>query len=134
MGDVGRFLECFSGLTDPRQRNKVLYPLPEVLLLLLAARLAGSDDFVEICWWGERQLGFLRRFCPYKNGIPSHDTLGDLLAVLKPAEFRVCFSAWVDGLRADYGSAADPEIVAIDGKTSRRSHDRAAGRGPLHLL
>jgi hypothetical protein len=70
-------LEHFSALEDPRQQAKVLYPLPEILLLLLCATLAGPDDFVEMQLWGNQNLAFLRHFCPYAQGIPSHDTLGD---------------------------------------------------------
>jgi DDE family transposase len=67
-------LDHFSALEDPRQAAKVLYPLPEIVLLLLGATLAGADDFVEIQLWGNRNLAFLRRFLPYRHGIPSHDT------------------------------------------------------------
>jgi predicted transposase YbfD/YdcC len=122
-------LTRFAALEDPRQRAKVLYPLPEVLLLLLCATLAGADDLVEIELWGEEQLAFLRRFLPYRHGIPSHDTLGGVLAALDPALFKACFVAWVEGLRT-----SEPDIVAVDGKTSRRSHARNQGREPLHLV
>jgi predicted transposase YbfD/YdcC len=122
-------LTCFATLKDPRQRAKVLYPLPEILLLVLAATIAGADDFVEVTLWGKEHQAFLRRFLPYEKGFPSHDTLCDVFAALDPDLFRACFIAWVDGLR-DSG----PEIIAIDGKTSRRSHDRPKGRNPLHLV
>jgi hypothetical protein len=122
-------LDRFSALKDPRQQAKVLYPLPEILLLLLGATLAGADDLVEIALWGNQQLAFLRRFRPYTHGIPSHDTLGAVLGVLDPDRFKTCFTAWVEGLRE-----AEPDLVAIDGKASRRSHARAKGREPLHLV
>jgi predicted transposase YbfD/YdcC len=122
-------LARFAALEDPRQQAKVLYPLPEILLLLLCATLAGADDLVEIGLWGEEQLSFLRRFLPYRHGVPSHDTLGAVLAALDPALFKACFVSWVEGLRQ-----AEPEVVAIDGKTSRRSHARSKGHEPLHLV
>jgi predicted transposase YbfD/YdcC len=122
-------LDHFAALKDPRQNAKILYPLPELLLLVLSATLAGADDFVETTLWGAEHLGYLRRFYPYEKGIPSHDTLCDVFAALDPALFKSCFMAWVDGLRDD-----DPDIIAIDGKTSRRSHDRRKGRNPLHLV
>ena len=94
-------LDRFAALTDPRQVAKVLFPLPEILLLVLAATLAGADDFVEVQAWGEERLTFLRRFLPYGNGIPSHDTLNGVLNALDPELFQHCFVTWVDGLRTD---------------------------------
>lgn len=122
-------LDHFSALRDPRQAWKVIYPLPEIMLLILAATMASAEDFVEIEEWGEGQLDFLRTFLPYANGIPSHDALNDLVNALDPELFKACFTSWVDTLRD-----ADPDIIAIDGKTSRRTHNRAKGREPLHLV
>jgi predicted transposase YbfD/YdcC len=122
-------IEHFSALEDPRQSWKVVYPLPEILLLVLCATLAGAEDFVEARLWGRKNLGFLRRFVPFAQGVPSHDTLNDVVNALDPALFKTCFVAWVDELRD-----AEPDIVAIDGKTSRRTHNRAKGREPLHLV
>ena len=70
------------------------------------------EDFVEIKLWGGRRLDFLRRFYPYERGVPSHDTLNDLINALDPQVFKACFLAWVEGLRDD-----QPEVIAIDGKT-----------------
>jgi predicted transposase YbfD/YdcC len=125
-------IEHFSALEDPRQAWKVVYPLPEILLLVLGATLAGADDFVEITAWGEEQLGFLRRLLPYADGIPSHDALNDVMNALDAELFAACFTAWVAGLRE--ADAAEPDLVAVDGKTSRRTHARARGRDPLHLV
>jgi predicted transposase YbfD/YdcC len=126
-------LQHFSAVEDPRQSWKVLYPLPEVLLLMLCATLAGADDLVEIEAWGRERLDFLRRFLPFHRGVPSHDTLGDVMAALDPDLFTTCFVTWVEALRE-----SAPDVVAIDGKTSRRSHARAplgfGGREPLHLV
>jgi DDE_Tnp_1-associated len=74
---VPSFLTHFSALNDPRQSPKVLYPLPEILLLLLSATIAGADDFVEVALWGQEHLDFLRRYQPFRHGIPSHDVLCD---------------------------------------------------------
>lgn len=122
-------LDHFAALSDPRQAWKVVYPLPEVLLLVLCGTLAGAEDFVEIRRWGVVHRAFLERFLPYARGIPSHDTLGDVVAALDGASFSACFTSWVEGLRD-----AEPDIVAVDGKTSRRTHDRGNGRDPLHLV
>lgn len=122
-------LDHFAALKDPRQAWKVVYPLPELILLVLCAVIAGAEDCVEIRRWARLHLDFLRRFLPFAKGIPSHDTLNDILNALDPSVFTACFTNWVASL-----TDADPDIVAIDGKTSRRSHDHARGRGPLHLV
>src|SRR3954447_512275 len=125
----GPLLDHFSALKDSRQQAKVLHPLPEIILLLLCGTLAGADDFVEIALWGGEHLAFLRRFLPCRHGIPSHDTLGEVVAALDPELFKGCFTRWVEGLRE-----AEPDLVAVDGKTSRRTHARGKGRDPPHLV
>lgn len=90
-GSTISLLEHFSALADPRQAWKVVYPLPEILLLVLAATLAGADDFVEARLWGQAQLPFLRRFLAFRHGIPSHDTLNDVINALDPELFKTCF-------------------------------------------
>ena len=135
-------LEYFSGIDDPRQAGKVLYPLPEVMLLVLCGEVSGADGFVEIARWGEMNLAFLRRFLPFAHGVPSHDALTDLFNALDHAAFRDAFIAWAQSLRGagqaapgpERGPERGPEIVAVDGKTSRRSGDRAKGRAALHLV
>ena len=122
-------LDHFSALSDPRQRWRVLYPLPEILLLVLCATLSGMEDFVEIRLWGDERLDFLRRFLPYERGLPAHDTLNDVINGLDADVFKTCFANWVEALRD-----RAPDIIAIDGKTSRRSHARGKGREPLHLV
>jgi predicted transposase YbfD/YdcC len=87
------------------------------------------EDFVEIRLWGEQRLDFLRRFLPYERGLPSHDTLNDVINALDADLFKTCFTNWVETLRD-----RAPEIIAIDGKTSRRTHARRKGREPLHLV
>ena len=123
------FLTYFKDLTDPRQRGKVAYPLDEVLLLCLLAVLAGAETFVDIALFGEKKLDFLRRFRPFKEGTPAHDHLGDILAVLDAEQFQRCFAAWVASF------CGVPEgVIAIDGKTVRRSHDRAAAKAAIHMV
>lgn len=126
-------IEHFGALEDPRQSWKVLFPLPEILLLVLCGTLAGAEDFVEIKRWGQVHQEFLRRLLPFKAGVPSHDTLNDVINAIDGALFAQCFTAWVEGLREQTPSLA-PEIIAIDGKTSRRTHDRSKDRGPLHMV
>jgi predicted transposase YbfD/YdcC len=79
--------------------------------------------------WGELHIDFLCRFLPYKDGIPSHDALNELMNALNPALFSECFVTWVNSLRDD-----DPDIVAVDAKTSRRTHAKSKERQPLYLV
>jgi hypothetical protein len=110
------FLEYFEDLPDPRLRGKVMYPLDEVLLLALLAVLAGAETFVDFAWFGAKKLPLLRRFRPFLDGTPSHHHLGDTFASLDAKQFQRCFVAWVTAL-----TGAPAEVIAIDGKTSRRS-------------
>lgn len=121
------FLDHFSGLHDPRQPWKVAFPLPEILLMVLCGTLAGARNFVEIRHWAGHKLDFLRRLLAFRRGVPSHDTLDDVMNALDARLFSECFTSWVESLRA-----AEPDIVAVDGKTSRRAH--AADQHPLHLV
>jgi hypothetical protein len=117
-------LDHFAALPDPRQHAKILYPLPEILLLVLSATLAGADDFVETTLWGTQHLAFLRRFYRYESGIPSHDTLCDVFAALDPELFKACFLAWTSGLRDACPWALvprdDADIIAIDSLPRRK--------------
>jgi len=123
------FLKYFKDLPDPRQRGKVIYPLDEVLLLCLLAVLGGAETFVDIALFGEKKIGLLRRFRPFRDGTPSHDHLGDIFATLDAVQFQRCFVAWVAALT---GAAAD--VIAIDGKTLRRSYQKKAGKAPIHMV
>ncbi len=128
-------IDHFAAPQDPRQSWKVLFALPEVLLLVLCGTLAGAEESVEIRRWGQLHQGFLRRLPPFKAGVPSHDTLNDVVNAMDGALFAQCFTAWVEGLREPAPAlSTTPEIVAIDGKTSRRTHDRSRDRGPLHMV
>ena len=123
------FLSHFKDLPDPRQRGKVVYPLDEVLLLCLLAVLGGSETFVDIARFGEKKLGLLRRFRPFRDGTPSHDHLGDIFATLDAEKFQRCFVAWVAALT---GTSA--EVIAIDGKMVRRSYQKKGAKAPIHMV
>ena len=122
------FLNHFKDMRDPRQRGKVMYPLEEILLLALLAVLAGAESFVDIARFGCMKLELLRRFRPFLDGTPSHDHLGDIFAALDAEQFQRCFVSWVASL------IGVPEgVVAIDGKTVRRSGGKA-GKGAIHMV
>jgi predicted transposase YbfD/YdcC len=122
------FLSHFKDLTDPRQPGKVTYPLDEVLLLCLLAVLAGAECFTEIALFGTKKLALLRRFRPFKDGTPTHDHLGDILATLDAEQFQSCFVAWVAAV-----AGVPAGVVAIDGKTVRRSA-RKGGKAAIHMV
>ena len=122
-------LEHFSEIEDPREAWRIAHPLPEVLLLVVCASVASCDDFDDIAVWGENHLAFLRRFLPYHHGIPCARWLNILMNRIDPDLFSACFMSWASELRPDA-----PGLIALDGKTSRRSHDRATGKAALHLI
>jgi len=125
--EVVVFLSYFSDLPDCRQFAKVKYPLAEVLLLCLLAVIAGAETITDIARFGEKKLALLRRFRPFREGTPTHDHLGDILATLDADQFQRCFVAWVASL------IGVPEgVVAIDGKTVRRS--KGAGKDAIHMV
>jgi predicted transposase YbfD/YdcC len=124
------FLNHFRDLADPRQAGKVIYPLTEVLLLCLLAVLAGAETFVDIALFGEKKLDLLRRFLPFRDGTPSHDQLGDIFASLNAEKFQHCFVSWVAALTG----AAAADVIAIDGKTLRRSYQKKGAKAPIHMV
>jgi predicted transposase YbfD/YdcC len=123
------FLSYFNDIPDRRQPGKVLYPLDEVLLLCLLGVLAGAETFTDIARFGEKKLALLRRFRPFANGTPAHDHLGDIFATLDAEAFRRCFVAWVSAL-----IKTPAELIAIDGKTSRRSGSKKNAKEPIHMV
>jgi predicted transposase YbfD/YdcC len=122
-------LDHFAVIEDPREPWRVAHPLPEVLLLAVCGTIADCDDYDHIAAWGEAHLPFLREILPYHHGVPGGRWLTLLMNRIDPALFSACFTAWV---RETWPER--PDFVAIDGKTSRRSHDRSAGKAPLHLV
>jgi predicted transposase YbfD/YdcC len=122
-------LEHFGRIDDPRDIRRVLHPLAEILLLLVCATIADCDDYDHIAAWGEAHIDFLRRHLPFENGVPGGRWLTILMNRINPALFSAAFTAWV---RETWPQR--PDFVAIDGKTSRRSHDRTTGEAAIHLV
>jgi predicted transposase YbfD/YdcC len=123
------FLDHFADLPDPRQLSKVIYPLDEILLLSLLAVVAGAETFTGIAEFGRMKLGLLRRFRSFANGTPDHDRLGEVFAALDPEQFQKCFVAWVAML-----TGIPEDVIAIDGKTSRRSYQKKGRLNPIHIV
>jgi predicted transposase YbfD/YdcC len=129
IGESIVFLDHFKGLPDPRQRGKITYPLGEVLLLCLLAVLGGAETFVDIARFGEKKIDLLRRFQPFSDGTPSHDHLGDIFATLDAEAFQRCFVSWVAAL-----TGVPAEVIAIDGKTLRRSYQKKGAKALIHMV
>jgi predicted transposase YbfD/YdcC len=128
-GSKLRLAEVFVSITDPRQAGKVEHDLVELLVVAVNAVLVGADTFVEIELWAKEKLDWLRGYLKLEHGIPSHDTFGRLFGLINPDEFEAAFRRWVGAMLPALGPDA---VVAIDGKTSRRSGKVDAT--PLHLV
>ena len=124
------FRAHFADLPDPRVDRCKRHGLLNVVTIALCAVICGADSWVEVEQFGLAKQAWLRTFLALPNGIPSHDTFGRVFAALDPAAFEAAFFGWVQTL----ATATAEQVVAIDGKTLRRSHDRATSKGPLHLV
>ena len=120
----------FGSLKDPRIDRTKRHLLLDILVLALCAILCGADSWVEVEDFGIAKLKWFRRFLPLPNGIPSHDTFGDVFARLEPQEFEACFLRWVQSTM----EVTQGQVVAVDGKTLRRSHDKRAGKAAIHMV
>jgi predicted transposase YbfD/YdcC len=124
------FHEHFADLPDPRVARCKRHDLLDVVTVALCAVICGADTWVGVAEFGRSKEAWLRTFLALPNGIPSHDTFGRVFAALDPLQFEAAFLGWVRAV----ATASAGEVVAIDGKTLRRAHDRANGTGPLHLV
>jgi predicted transposase YbfD/YdcC len=122
-------IENFSDLPDPRILLKTRHKLVDIVTIALCAVIAGADDWVEISAYAKAKEAWFRGFLELPGGIPSHDTFGRVFALLDPNAFARCYTNWVYGL-----IHIPDELVAIDGKTVRRSHDRANGKSAIHMV
>lgn len=127
---VNPLAKHFGALPDPRAEPAKRHALLEIVTIALCAVICGADTWVDVERFGRAKEGWLRSFLSLPHGIPSHDTFGRVFAALDPAQFETAFLGWVQELVV----ATQGEIIAIDGKTARRSHDRGNGQGPLHLV
>ncbi len=123
------FIEYFKDLEDPRQAKKLTYPFDEVLFLVLCGVLCGANGWMEISIFGQQKLTFLRRFFPFVDATPSHDQLGYIFKHLDSEQFQCCFINWVSSLQKSVKG-----VIAIDGKTLRRSFDKGGEKGAIHMV
>ncbi len=120
----------FAKLTDPRKFHSPPHLLLDMVTIAICAVICGADDWVAIEAFGKAKEAWFRKFLRLPNGIPSHDTFGEVFAGLDPNQFQHCFVSWVTTI----SRLTDGEVVALDGKTLRRSHDKGAGKAAIHMV
>ena len=133
---IDEVVRHFEELEDPRSEVNLRHPLLSVIVIALLAVLAGAGGPTAIARWAGLKQEFLLEVLDLPNGIPSKDVFRRLLMALKPAAFQACFANWLQSLRTEATAATGVEqpILAVDGKTARRSHDRKNGLGALHSV
>jgi predicted transposase YbfD/YdcC len=131
-GNVMPLTQVFVSISDPRSARHMRHDLAELLTVAVCAVLSGVDDFVDIELWAEAKIDWLRGFMKLEHGIPSHDTIGRVFGLIAPGEFESAFRRWVGMV---VPALAEDTVVAIDGKTSRRTGSKAkTPASPLHMV
>lgn len=120
----------FADLEDPRVERTKRHLLLDIVVIAICAVICGADSWVAVALFGKAKLAWLKRFLELPNCIPSHDTFGRVFARLKPEQFERCFLQWI----AAVSDITAGQVVAIDGKTVRRSHDRGIAKGAIHMV
>jgi predicted transposase YbfD/YdcC len=121
---------CFGDLEDPRVKGRSWYPLIEIITIAICAVIAGAETWTDIQTFGESKEDWLKEFLELEHGIPSHDTFGDVFSALDGEAFQRSFIRWVEGVF----SVTKGQVVSIDGKTARRSHDKTIGKDAIHMV
>ena len=125
-GESPSILDCFASLEDPRIERSKRHKLLDIIAIAICA----TDSWVHIEMFGRSKEEWYRTFLELPGGIPSHDTFGEVFSRLDPDQFQSCFMDWTQ----EVAQLAQGEVVAIDGETVRRSHDRSQGRQAIHLV
>lgn len=120
----------FAALEDPRRTYLNAHPLLTIITIALCAVIAGAESWTDVEAFGKSKERWLSRFLDVGNGIPSHDTFGRVFAQLDPEQFQACFLSWVQAVF----EITNGQVIAVDGKTLRRSHDKACGRAAIHMV
>lgn len=123
-------LKHFGSLTDPRIERTREHKLIDIVIIAICAIIAGADGWVAVETFGYAKEKWLRTFLELPNGIPSHDTFGRVFGLLDPTGFEQAFSLWVTSV----SQTLQGQIIALDGKSLRRSHDHALGKGAIHMV
>ncbi len=121
---------CFAGLADPRATRRCDHRLIDILVIAVCAVVACAESWEDIELYGRSKRVWLKSFLALPNGIPSHDTFRRVFMLIDPDAFEGCFARWARSLTGK----VEREVVAIDGKTLRRSGSRRHNHGPLHMV
>jgi predicted transposase YbfD/YdcC len=123
-------VDHFEELVDPRLGRNRRHDLIDIVVLTVCAVISGAETWEDIEDYGKCKLKWLKRFIELSNGIPSHDTVRRLFIRLDPQSLQQCFFSWVEAVREQ----TEGDVVAIDGKTLRRSGDAASSKMPIHMV
>jgi len=123
-------LRAFESLEDPRMDRTKEHSLPDILGIAICAVICGADGWTQMEMFGQSKQKWFHTFLDLPNGIPSHDTFRRVFNLLDPDAFEKCFMAWIDELAL----ASEGRLIAVDGKTIRRSLDAANGKAPVHMV
>lgn len=123
-------LKHFETLDDPRVDRTKRYPLIEIVFLIISATVSGCEGWKSIRDFGVMKLDWLKKYLPYENGIPVDDTIARVMRKLNTKEFENCFMGWMQSI----ATATEGDVIAIDGKTLRRSYDKASDKSAIHMV
>ena len=123
-------IDHFSVIEDPRIERRKEHKLIDILCIAICATLSGADDFTAMEAFGEAKEEWLRTFLELPNGVPSHDTFGRVFSLIDNQKFCECFISWVSAVTSELGI----KLIAIDGKTSRRSYDKSRNKPAIHMV
>lgn len=131
MAEIGATLtEHFALLEDPRAEHLTDHKLIDIIMIAICAVICGAETWTDIELFGNERFDWLRQFLELENGIPSHDTFGRVFAGIDAEQFQVCFASWVQAVF----HATKGQVIAVDGKQARRSHDRTNGKHAIHVI
>lgn len=126
----GSLLTHFETLEDPRTAYLVEHPLIDIVALTICAVICGAETWEDIEAYGRSKLGWLQTFLSLPSGIPSHDTIARVFALLEPTQLQECFVSWVKSI----AELSLGEVISLDGKSARHSYDKGAGKGAIHMV
>jgi predicted transposase YbfD/YdcC len=122
--------EHFSSIKDPRMKKKIRHKLLDIIVITICGVICGADDWVSVEAYGKAKYDWLKTFLELPFGIPSHDTFGNVFSVINAMEFENCFISWIQSVCL----ATTGQVIAIDGKTLRRSHDKSSNKSAIHMV